>query len=160
MDSLNSIANNLRDPSWWFTTFIIGIIASVAAGFAKDYLETRFNLFLAWSRPKREQARLRKQESIEAWSKNESRVIIVLLTSVQFVILCFSFLTFIIVHLDYLKLRYGMTGITTLDKLPIQQAIWLLIVFLLTLWLSWRTVRILAYSAACLRRFCQSQGLR
>lgn len=36
---MDTIFNNLKDPSWWFSTVIIAIIASVIAGFVKDRVE-------------------------------------------------------------------------------------------------------------------------
>ena len=36
---MDAIANNLSDPSWWFSAFFVAIIASVVAGFLKDRIE-------------------------------------------------------------------------------------------------------------------------
>jgi hypothetical protein len=35
----DAIAANIKDPSWWFSTFSIAIVASVLAGFLKDKIE-------------------------------------------------------------------------------------------------------------------------
>jgi hypothetical protein len=162
MDSLNSIANNLRDPSWWFNAFIVGTVVSVVGAFLKDYLERRFNLFwAAWSRKKRGQAKLRKQERIEAWSQNEWRVIIVMLMALEIGFITFWVGGMAFMYLNYLRLRYGIggVGVRSFQMLPTWHASWLAIAYLSWLWMIWKTVRAVAYSAACAERFYQSKGL-
>jgi len=57
---MDAIANNLKDPSWWFSAFFIAIIASVIAGFLKEriekWLSNTFSSLRSW-RAKREAER-------------------------------------------------------------------------------------------------------
>lgn len=66
---MEAILNYLKDPGWWFSTFIIAIIASVIAGFLKDYIEkwlsTIFSGLKSW-RARREEARKKLIEAVLA----------------------------------------------------------------------------------------------
>ena len=84
---MEAIANHLQDPGWWFTAVIIGIVASVLAGFTKDYLEKRVGNVLTRSKTKREKARVARQKAIDAWSQNESLVLITLVRMVSMLLL-------------------------------------------------------------------------
>jgi hypothetical protein len=42
--SLNKIFENVRDPSWWFTAFIVAALASLFAAYIKDILGRFFSL--------------------------------------------------------------------------------------------------------------------
>ena len=79
---MDRILEHLRDPSWWFTAVIIGVIASILAGFTKDYLERKFGILLLRSKKKREAARLARTKAIEAWSQNEGLVTLILLRTI------------------------------------------------------------------------------
>lgn len=35
---MNAVADLFKDPAWWFTAVVVGIFASLIAGFAKDYV--------------------------------------------------------------------------------------------------------------------------
>ncbi len=73
---MSSIAENLKDPSWWFSAFFIAIIASVIAGFAKD----RIGLFAATlsssMRLRQEKRLIAKQAQIEQLVGNETLLIL------------------------------------------------------------------------------------
>src|SRR5262245_5809349 len=158
---MQSIADNLRDPSWWFTAFVAGTVASLAAGLLQGYLEARFKLFWASSREKRERARLRRQERIDAWSQSESRVIIVLLEALLSTVLMLWVGSLAVGHVNYLRLRYGIggLGVKAVQTLSTWQAFWLAAAWLFWLWLVWKTMRHIVFTAACVRQFCRSKDL-
>jgi uncharacterized membrane protein YeaQ/YmgE (transglycosylase-associated protein family) len=104
---VDAIANHLRDPGWWFTAVIIGIIGSVVAGFTKDYLERKFGILILRSKKKKEDARLARKEAIEAWSQNEGLVTIVFLKALITAIIVVALLTGSLLMLVYMRVTYG-----------------------------------------------------
>ena len=73
---MTSIINNLGDPSWWFSTVLIAIIASIVAGFLKDQISyiigRTFNKLKDWSQKKKKT----EEELIEALSNNPNYLLI------------------------------------------------------------------------------------
>ena len=66
---MDAIANNLKDPSWWFSAFFIAIIASVIASFLKERIEKllskTFSSLTSW-RARKELERANLIESLLA----------------------------------------------------------------------------------------------
>ncbi len=73
---MNSIVENLKDPSWWFSAFFIAIIASVIAGFAKDRIGLLAATLSSSMKLRQEKKLIAKQTQIEQLIENETLLII------------------------------------------------------------------------------------
>ncbi|WP_324779817.1 hypothetical protein [Thiobacillus sedimenti] len=84
---MDSIANYLKDPGWWFSAFFVAIIASVIAGFLKDRIERHLpNLstrFSAW----RSVRAMERAALIKALSDNPSLLTTAYIRAVMGVVL-------------------------------------------------------------------------
>ena len=69
---MDKILINLRDPSWWFSTFFIAIIVGILAGFLKD----KFDRWLA-----KIFSTLRAKQTLKSQQRKE--IIEILLTAVK-----------------------------------------------------------------------------
>jgi hypothetical protein len=150
---MDAIFKNLQDPSWWFTAFIVGIIASVVAGFTKDYLEKTFGLFLLRTKLKRAQARLARDEKIKAWSQNESLVMIILLRAHQLKIAVLALFAVNIMILVTLHFRGNDAD------LPIYAIAALGVLILFTFWAAWKSSAQTSLTRDCFQHFRRSRGL-
>ena len=150
---MDTIANHLRDPGWWFTAVIMAIIAGIVAGFSKDYLEKRYDLFLLHSAKRRQEARLLKERSIEAWSENESVLIIDILQTLYYFIGSSLLTILMVMTLQFNQTKYGVSQLSNL------RIFGLFLLFVLTFRLNWVFVKQALHSNDCLRRFCKAKGL-
>ena len=151
---MDAIANHLRDPGWWFTAVIIGIIGSVVAGFTKDYLERKFGILILRSKKKKEDARLARKEAIEAWSQNEGLVTIVFLKALITAIIVVALLTGSLLMLVYMRVTHGDD-----QNLPLASILLLTLLialFFTTIWISTSEISI---SKECFREFRRRREL-
>ena len=100
---MESILSNLRDASWWFTAVLIGTLASIAAGFLKDYLERRYGLFLKWSASRRELARAERAKAIDEWSNSEGLVMVVLLKTTYTLLIFTASSLLVALYITYIR---------------------------------------------------------
>jgi hypothetical protein len=147
--------NNLKDPAWWFTAVLIAVLASTSASFLKDYLEGKFNFFLSWSVKKREQARINKQEIINAWSSSETLLIIAILYGVYSFLIFVAVFIFITICLSSLDVKYKLTH----EAIRVKHIIGLALALICLSWTVWTTARMFICVGACIKKFCQSRGL-
>ena len=68
---MGNIANQLKDPSWWFTAFFVAILASVVAGFLKDKFEIWLGSLSSNLRIWREKRKIEREKVIEALLTND-----------------------------------------------------------------------------------------
>lgn len=68
---MENIANNLKDPSWWFTAFFVAIFASVIAGFLKDKIASMLGGLSKNLRAWKEKKEKEQEEIIEAIKNND-----------------------------------------------------------------------------------------
>ncbi len=145
---MDAIANNLRDPSWWFTAVFIAIVAGVVGSFLKEYLARRWGIYLAWTERARDRGEKQREEILRAWSASESLVILTFLKMV------------------YSLIVWGCTGVAVIvlfmsteqDTLTLTDAVLVLVAFL-HVWFALNTPIRMAQCFSCLTRFCQLRGL-
>ncbi|MFT3807996.1 hypothetical protein [Arenimonas sp.] len=68
---MQSIISNIKDPSWWFTVFLVGIIVSIFAGFLKDWIASLIARFSDSFRERRKAKAARREVLFEALANNE-----------------------------------------------------------------------------------------
>ena len=120
---MDAIIANTKDPAWWFSAFIVAIIASIIAGFFKDWLERRFGLFLRWSRDARDRARANRAAIIEAWSSSEGLLAIALLHMLYLVITFIALCLAVSLMGLHLELKYGDKPLTSIAQLSPRKAV-------------------------------------
>ena len=59
--TMESIPTLVKDPGWWFTAVVVGLLVSVAAGFAQNYLSL-IGSKLSSSLAKRREAQVQKRK--------------------------------------------------------------------------------------------------
>jgi MFS family permease len=77
--TMESIITSLKDPAWWFTVFLVGIIVSIAAGFLKDWIGRLFSKYSTKFREHRKAKALRREELYEALATNDVFLILSLI---------------------------------------------------------------------------------
>ena len=157
---MNSIVTNLLDPSWWFTAVVVAILASIIAAFGKDYIERRFNIFIAWSADRREDKANRREAVIAAWSKTEALLIILLLRMLYSVLLCLTSGTLTSLYVTYVRLKFPSTDqVTGLSAAPVRYLVSVAVLTLLSSVLAYSTVTNISLTEACFRRFRDARNL-
>jgi len=152
---MDGIFKNLQDLSWWFTALILGPIASALIGFIKGYAQKQWNLFLGWSKERRAQAKKDRSRRVDAWSENESRVILVSLDTIKLMLMFISGVTLTVVTAHFMKLRYLLDG----APVPFMINLALAFMLVLTCLLGLRLGALLQYSWSCLNQFSAKHQL-
>lgn len=155
---MQSISANLRDPSWWFTAVVIGVTASVAAGFLKDYIEGRYGLFLAWSRRQSDRRRLSREEALNRWSSDESLLTIAFLRMLYSVVVFTAFGMLYTHFVTFLRLKHDTDSVLN-AALSTKQVLTLAIGGISMLWFSFETAERVFRVQSCFRRFRDERGL-
>lgn len=73
---MDKIAEQLKDPSWWFTAFFVGIVASIIAAFLKDWASSIIANFSSTYRKKRAERIVKEQKLIARLAGNFELLII------------------------------------------------------------------------------------
>lgn len=151
---MDGIFKNLQDPAWWFTAFVVGIIASVVAGFAKDYLEKKFGVFWSRSKARRDRARLTRQKNIEAWSENEGLVAILLLKGLTSIppLVATGIGSGLLLYQG--RIEYGEH-----QNLPVPFVILLAFMFAALMLVLWLNSTDISNARGCFREFRKRRGL-
>ncbi len=84
---MEDIANNLKDPSWWFTAFFVAIIAGLVAGFLKDKITNIIGGLSSSLREWKEKKEKEQEIIIDALANNEAYLNIALFRVVVALIL-------------------------------------------------------------------------
>jgi hypothetical protein len=154
-----TILTNIRDPSWWFTVFVLGTFVGVIAGFLKDYLERQYGLIFAWTKARRDAARRSRAEAIAAWSASESLLVIALL-QVLFWVVCFIGLATIgIVVICDMRARYGNVNLTTINILPWRQVVAYVAFLVLIIAYGLKTMEIVGRGEQAIKAFRKARSL-
>jgi len=156
---MENIYKYLRDPGWWFSAFVIAVVASVIAGFAKDYLERRFGVFLNWSRSRREERRQERARLIAAWSANETLLAVVLLQTLFAMVICVSMGIVCILLVAYLGVGFGFTGIGLVVGPPWSGVFVLGGSLIAFLYVSFRTVVLVSRASNIVKTFRRKREL-
>ena len=156
---MDNIYKYFRDPGWWFSAFVVAILASIIAGFAKDYVEKRFGFFLARSRTRRSELQNKRARLIAAWSASEALVILAFLQMLYSFAVFAGAATLVVVYLSYLRLQYGFTGIEQAAVLPVRTALVLAVATLVLVATAVSTVRIVSVTVDILNSFRRKRDL-
>lgn len=156
---MEAIYKYLKDPGWWFSAFLVAILASIIAGFTKDYLEKHFGIFLTWSRSRRVELREKRATFVAAWSASESRVTILLLHVLCFVVFFVGMLILLGVWISYLKLKYGFATIEEVGVLPWRAAFGLTVSVLFAVYAGVKTMRMISRAIEAMDAFCKTRAL-
>ena len=62
---MKEIYDNLQKPEWWFTALFVGVIASLIAGFLKDWIPTITRSISSRMRIQYERSKTRKKDIID-----------------------------------------------------------------------------------------------
>lgn len=89
---MNHITASLKDPSWWFTAFFVGIIVSILAGFLKDWIASFASKYLHLFREKRKAKAVEREVLFEALASNETFLILSMVRLLGGVIIAFVLL--------------------------------------------------------------------
>jgi hypothetical protein len=146
---MERILDKLLDPSIW----IVGLLVGMAARFIGQYLETRWGVFLSWSRARREQLRLERESIVKAWSQDQGLVTLTLLRALESMVAMFAILL-----VDLLVLFYAHT-ISDGDAI---RAFFVVAALLLTMCFfafMWINMRQLSIAVDCFREFRTARGL-
>ena len=147
---MEHILAKLLDPSIW----IVGLFVGLAARFIGQYLETRWDLFLGWSKARREQLKSEKESIIQAWSQDQDLVTLALLRALESTVVMFGILITDMLVILYVRTTYGEG-----DKMA---AFFIVVVFIMTVFL-FLFMRIsmsqLSIAIDCFREFRKSRGL-
>ncbi len=84
---MEDIANNLKDPSWWFTAFFVAILASVIAGLLKDKIANLIGGLSSSLRAWKEKREKERETIIDALVNDSSYLNIALFRAVVALIL-------------------------------------------------------------------------
>ena len=87
---MEEIITNIKNPAWWFSAFIIAIIASLIAAFAKDIIERNFAKVFSKLRQKQYQRLEAQKEFIQHLDQNEGYLIISMIRAATLIFLFFS----------------------------------------------------------------------
>jgi hypothetical protein len=79
---MNAIADLFKDPAWWFTAVVVGIFASVIAGFAKDYISLLASKVSVASAKRRERKLEVRKASVEAMIADSRYMYIMILLAI------------------------------------------------------------------------------
>jgi len=93
---MDHIIADLKDPAWWFSAFVVAIIASVVAGFTKDFIGRGI---AAFSQHYRVRLNLYKTEHgavVETLAQNEGFLIITFVRSTLSMLMFFSTSTMLV----------------------------------------------------------------
>lgn len=103
---MGSVLSSIKDPSWWFSAVFVAVIAGVVSGFAKDILEYKFGLFLAWPRQQRQESRARRIAEVQAWSSSEGLVTLAVLQTIYWCLVSIGSAILVDGYLFYLRLKH------------------------------------------------------
>lgn len=92
LDHMDHIAASLKDPSWWFTVFFVGIIVSIFAGFLKDWIAGIASKYLHLFREQRKAKAAEREILFEALASNETFLILSMVRLLGGVIIAFVML--------------------------------------------------------------------
>lgn len=84
---MTQIAEYIKDPAWWFSAFFIAIIASVVAGFAKDYIQTWIGSLSTKARERQAKISEHREQVLAALEANEGFLILSLIRAVAMLVL-------------------------------------------------------------------------
>lgn len=156
---MDAITKSLNDPSWWFSTVIIAIAASVMAGFAKDWLEDRYGIFLRWSSTKRQQMRDDRNAIIAGWSSSESLLTVALLKMLFWTTGYFALALMLLIYITYLRLKFNYDGLLGVDGLSQRQIFKLSLGVLAVAYYTFKVTRIVFVTADMIKAFREARGL-
>lgn len=91
---MQSIISSLKDPAWWFTAFVVGIIVSVVAGFLKDWVSGVFSKYSERFRESRKVKAAHREELFEALATNDVYLILSMIRLMGLVIFSFVIMLF------------------------------------------------------------------
>lgn len=87
---MTQILEYIKDPAWWFSAFFIAIIASVVAGFAKDYIQSWIGNLSAKAKQRQSRRSEDRERALTALEENETFLIISMIRAVALLILMMS----------------------------------------------------------------------
>lgn len=95
---MDSIFKLLKDPSWWFTIILIGILASLAAAYLRDWISLLASHLSQKAKLRRDQ-RLARENEFRQLLLADSNLLIVELLLTLLSVICFLALTFFYISL-------------------------------------------------------------
>lgn len=87
---MTQIIEYIKDPAWWFSAFFIAIIASVAAGFAKDYIQASVGNLSAKAKQRVARRFEDRERALVALEESEGFLVLSMLRAVALLILMMS----------------------------------------------------------------------
>jgi hypothetical protein len=154
-----SILSSVKDPAWWFTAVFVAVIAGVVAGFAKDILERKFGIFIAWSSRQRQEARKRRIAAVQAWSSSEGLLSLAVLQTIYWSLATIGTGIVSALVLVYLSLKHSSPGLGIVSSFSLGEVALLFIVFGGFFELSVRVMVLLGKTNEAMRKFRQKENL-
>lgn len=94
---MEQISAHIKDPAWWFSAFFIAIIASVVAGFAKDYIQAALSRFSTRATVRQAERVIRQERVFVALEENGTFLILTMLrATVMLIMMTFSTTLFVL----------------------------------------------------------------
>lgn len=87
---MDKIIANLQDPSWWFTSVVIAIGASILAAYAKDFIEFFLSRFSTRAKRAFDRRRRQREEKLKILVNNPNILVIEYIRAAIYIIV-FSF---------------------------------------------------------------------
>ncbi|MEO6021601.1 MAG: hypothetical protein ABIP64_00465 [Burkholderiales bacterium] len=91
---MDQIVAYVKDPAWWFSTFVIAIIASVIAGFAKDRIGRWLGHLSIRNRERQQRKSEERKKVIQALADNEAYLLITVVRSTELTVVTLAVVMF------------------------------------------------------------------
>jgi hypothetical protein len=154
-----SILSSVKDPAWWFTAVIVAVFAGVVSGFAKDLLERRFSIFIAWSSRQRQEARKRRNAAVQAWSSSEGLISIAVLQTIYWSLATIGCGILGALFMVFLSLKHRAPGLGIVSNFTPVEVVALFFVFGGFFQLSARVMVLIGKTNEAMRKFRQRENL-
>jgi hypothetical protein len=154
-----SILSYVKDPAWWFTAVFVAVFAGLVSGFAKDILERKFGIFIAWSSRQRQEARKRRSAAVQAWSSSEGLISIAVLQTIYWSLATIGVATLGTLYMVYLSLKYRTPGLGIVSGLPPAEVVTVFFVFGGLFDSSARVMVLIGKTNEAMRKFRQRENL-